>query len=166
MADQTTTQSAPDRNLALELVRVTEAAAICAYLADAFPQAGLAPAHDSKERGPYYRWLFFAAGPLEQAVVNKACGFQPTSEQGRMVGYGSYGETLDALEAAVAAADYIAGDRFSAADLYVGAHLGWGLAFGTIEKRTAFEAYARRMSNRPACKRAAAIDDALMPKKE
>ncbi len=147
-------------------VVVTEAAAICAYLADAFPQAGLAPAHDSKERGPYYRWLFFAAGPLEQAVVNKACGFQPTSEQGRMVGYGSYGETLDALEAAVAAADYIAGDRFSAADLYVGAHLGWGLAFGTIEKRPAFEAYARRMSNRPACKRAAAIDDALMPKKE
>ena len=147
-------------------VVVTEAAAICAYLADAFPQAGLAPAHDSKERGPYYRWLFFAAGPLEQAVVNKACGFQPTSEQGRMVGYGSYGETLDALEAAVAAADYIAGDRFSAADLYVGAHLGWGLAFGTIEKRPAFEAYARRMSDRPACKRAAAIDDALMPKKE
>lgn len=146
-------------------VVVTEVAAICAYLADAFPHAGLAPAHDSMERGPYYRWLFFAAGPLEQAVVNKACGFQATSEQGRMVGYGSYGETLDTLEAAVSAADYIAGDKFSAADLYIGAHLGWGLAFGTIEKRPAFEAYATRMSERPAYKRAVAIDDAMMPKK-
>ncbi|UHD46931.1 glutathione S-transferase family protein [Aureimonas altamirensis] len=147
-------------------VVVTEVAAICAYLADAFPQAGLAPAHDSRERAPYYRWLFFTAGPLEQAVVNKACGFQSTPEQGRMLGYGSYGNALDALEAAVSAGDYLADGRFTAADLYVGAHLGWGLAFGTIEKRPAFEAYAKRMSERPACRRAAAIDDVLMPKKE
>ncbi len=147
-------------------VVVTEAAAICAYLADAFPQAGLAPASGSPERAPYYRWLFFASGPLEQAVVNKACGFEPSAEQGRMVGYGSYTAALDALEAAVSASDYLAGGRFTAADLYVGAQLGWGLAFGTIEKRPAFAAYARRMSDRPAYQRAAAMDDALMPKKE
>src|SRR5438477_1267490 len=54
---------------------VTETAAICAYLADAFPQAGLAPPHGDRLRGSYYRWLFFAAGPLESAAMNKALGF-------------------------------------------------------------------------------------------
>lgn len=147
-------------------VIVTEAAAICAYLADAFPQSGLAPASGSPERAPYYRWLFFAAGPLEQAVVNKACGFEASTEQSRMIGYGSYGDALDALEAAVSAGDYLAGGQFSAADLYVGAQLGWGLAFGTIEKRPAFTAYAGRMTGREAYRRAAATDDALMPKKD
>ena len=67
---------------------VTECAAICAYLAEAFPEAGLAPT--AAERADYYRWLFFAAGPVEQAVTNHAVQFDPKPEQGRMFGYGNY----------------------------------------------------------------------------
>ena len=145
-------------------VVVTEAAAICAYLADAFPQAGLAPEPGSRLRGPYYRWLFFAAGPLEAAVTNKALGFLAPEGRGQaMAGYGSYEAVMDALEGAVSRGDYLVGDRFTAADLYVGAHLAWGLMFGSIDKRPAFERYAARLEARPAAQRANALDDALMP---
>jgi glutathione S-transferase len=145
-------------------VVVTEAAAICAYLADAFPGAHLAPEPGSRLRGPYYRWLFFAAGPLEAAVTNKALGFPVPEGRGQaMAGYGSYNAVIDALEAAVSQSDYLAGDRFTAADLYVGAHLGWGMSFGTIDKRPAFERYVKRLDARPAAQRANALDDALMP---
>ncbi|KAA2237206.1 glutathione S-transferase family protein [Salinarimonas soli] len=142
---------------------VTETPAICAYLADAFPEAGLAPAPGDRLRGPYYRWMFFAAGPLEAAVTNRALGVEVPGERRGMVGYGSYGAAMDALEAAVSAGDYVAGDRFTAADVYVGSHIGWGLAFGSIEKRPAFERYHARVSERPAAQRARAIDDALLP---
>ncbi|GEP11268.1 hypothetical protein MMMDOFMJ_4418 [Methylobacterium gnaphalii] len=143
---------------------VTECAAICAYLADAFPQAGLAPASGDRARGDYYRWLFFAAGPLEAAVVNKMLKVQvPDDPRMRgMVGYGSLEAVLDTIEGTVSKTEYLAGDRFSAADLYVGAHLGWGMQFGTIPKRRAFESYAGRLSGRPAAVRAREIDDALL----
>jgi glutathione S-transferase len=144
---------------------VTEAAAICAYLADTFPQAGLAPAPGSRERGAYYRWLFFGAGPVESAVTNKAMGFQIPPERARASGYGSFDAVFNALEGAVSRGDYLVGDRFSAADLYVGAQLGWGMQFGTIEKRPAFERYVGRIIHRPAAIRARELDDALMPKK-
>jgi len=144
---------------------VTEAAAICTYLADAFPQAGLAPAPGSRERGSYYRWLFFGAGPVESAVTNKAMGFQVPPERTGTVGYGSLDAVLNALEGALSRGDYLVGDRFTAADLYVGAQLGWGMQFGTIEKRPVFERYAGRINNRPAAIRAREIDDALLPKK-
>ncbi len=142
---------------------VTECAAICAYLADAFPEAGLAPA--PKDRGDYYRWLFFAAGPVEAAVTNNALGFTPPEERRAMVGYGSYGAVMDTLEQAVANKQFIAGGRFSAADVYVGSHIGWGLQFGSIEKRKAFEDYWARLKGRSAYLRATALDDAAMPKK-
>jgi glutathione S-transferase len=141
---------------------VTECAAICAYLADAFPQAGLAPPPHAHARGPYYRWLFFTAGPLESAVTNKSLGVDIKPEQQRMAGYGSYGHVMDALEQALDGREHLAGDRFSAADLYVGSHLGWGMGFGTIEKRPAFEAFVGRLTARPAYVRAAEIDDALI----
>src|SRR5580704_13259621 len=131
---------------------VTETAAICAYLADASPQAGLAPAPTSKERAPYYRWMFFSAGPLEAALSNKA------------LGYGSLAQALNALEAAVSKSDYLAGDKFTAADLYVGSHIGFGMMFGTLEKRPAFEKYWQRVSSRPAYKRANELDEALTKK--
>jgi glutathione S-transferase len=140
---------------------VTEGAAICAYLADAFPQAGLAP--PLADRGDYYRWLFFAAGPIEAAVTAKSLGFEPKPEQQRMAGFGSLAQVLDALEGAVAGREFIAGGRFSAADVYVGSHIGWGMQFGGIDKRPAFEAYWNRLFNRPAAARAREIDDALMP---
>jgi glutathione S-transferase len=140
---------------------VTEVAAICAYLADAFPEAGLAP--PLAERGAYYRWLFFGAGPLEAATTNKSFGFQLPEGGGRMAGYGSYEQTLDTLEYAVSRTEYIAGDTFTAADVYVGAQIGFGLTFKTIEARPAFVSYSDRIGARPACVRARAIDDALMP---
>ena len=141
---------------------VTEAAAICAYLADAFPAAGLAPPPGDRLRGPYYRWLFFAAGPVEAAASNTALGFVVPEGRERMIGYGSYAEVMDALEGAVSQGDYILGDRFTAADVYVGSHVVFGLQFGTFEKRPAFERYAARLSARPAAIRAKKIDDDLM----
>ena len=139
---------------------VTECAAICAYLADAFPERGLAP--DPARRGAYYRWLFFAAGPLEAAVTNQALGVEVPEERRRMVGYGAYPRVIDALETAVSGGGYIAGERFSAADVYVGAQIGWGLRFGTIEARPALAAYWERIADRPAAVRAREIDDAAM----
>jgi glutathione S-transferase len=138
---------------------VTECAAICAYLADAFPDAGLGP--QPAERADYYRWLFFAAGPVEQAVTNNFAQFVPTPEQNRMFGYGNYDITIDVLESAVKAHPYIAGDRFTAADVYVGSAIGWGTLFGTVPKREAFLEYWGRLTERDAYKRAAELDDAL-----
>ncbi len=141
---------------------VTETPAICAYLADAFPQAGLAPPPGDRMRAPYYRWLFFAAGPAEAAVSNKAMGFTVPPERERMMGYGRIGLVMDTLEAAVSQSDYLAGSTFTAADLYVGSHLGFGMMFGMIDKRPAFERYWQRLSARPACVRAKELDDALV----
>jgi glutathione S-transferase len=144
-------------------VVVTEAAAICAYLADAFPQANLAPAASSPLRGAYYRWLFFGAGPVEQAVTSKSMGWDVAAEKRGMVGFGSMDDVLNVLERAVEGRSCLVGDSFTAADLYVGAQLGWGMQFGTIEKRPAFEAYVGGLYGRPAAIKANQIDDALMP---
>ena len=147
-------------------VVVTEGAAICAYLADMFPDKGLAPPPGDSRRGPYYRWLFFAAGPVEAAVTGKALGTLAPAEKSAMAGYGTYEATIDALEGAVSHGPYICGDQFTAADVYVGSQIGWGMMFGTIEKRPAFADYVARLQSRPAAQRAREIDDALMPKKE
>jgi glutathione S-transferase len=144
---------------------VTECAAICAYLADAFPAAGLAPPSADRLRGPYYRWLFFAASPLEAAASNKAMGFVVPPDRKAMIGYGSMEDVVAALEGAIGDRPYIVGDRFSAADVYVGSHLTWGMQFGTLEKRPAFERYVAGLHQRPAYKRAHELDNALMPPK-
>ena len=141
---------------------VTEAAAICAYLADAFPGAGLAPPPGDRLRGPYYRWLFFVAGPLEAAWTNKAMGFVVPEERERMMGYGRFENVINALEGAVSQSKYVVGDSFTAADVYVGSNIGFGMDFGMIKKRPAFEQYWQRLSARPAAVRAKEIDDALM----
>ena len=143
---------------------VTECAAICAYLADAFPEAGLAP--PTTDRADYYRWLFYAAGPVEQAVTNHSMGFAPTEQQQRMAGYGNYDLAVDTLEKAVSAHPYIAGDSFTAADVYVGSQVGWGTQFGTLPKRDAFTDYLGRIMSRDAYKRANDKDNALMPAPE
>ena len=139
---------------------VTEVAAICAYLADAFPQADLAPPPGDRLRAPYYRWLFFAAGPVEAAVSNKALGFAVPPEREGMMGYGSLERVMKVLEDAVSRADYLVGGRFSAADVYIGSQIGFGLMFGTIEKRPAFQQYWQRLGARPAYTRARELDDA------
>ena len=142
---------------------VTEGAAICAYLADTFAEAGLAPTE--AERADYYRWMFYAAGPVEAAITNRSLGVVPSAEQQRMVGYGSYETMVDTFAGAVAANPFIAGDRFTAADVYAGSQVIWGVQFGTLPKLPAFEDYVARVTTRDAYKRAAAIDDALMAPK-
>jgi glutathione S-transferase len=138
---------------------VTEAAAICAYLADAFPARNLAPPLD--KRSAYYRWMFFAAGPVEAALTGKAVGF--TSEKKAMLGYGTYEDTVAALERAVERGPFICGEQFTAADVYVGSQIGWGMMFGTLEKRPVFEAYVARLRARPAALRAHELDTAAAP---
>jgi len=142
-------------------VVVTECAAICAYLADAFPEAKLAPPPD--QRGSYYRWLFFAAGPVEQAVSTKALGVTPPPEKSSMLGFGTLESVLDVLQNAVANSEYIAGENFSAADVYLGSQIGFGLQFGSIEARPGFEEYYARISNRDAYRQANRLDNEAMP---
>jgi glutathione S-transferase len=127
---------------------VTEVAAICAYLADAFPEAGLAPA--VSQRGAYYRWLFFAAGPLEAAISNHGAGWDPTGAQQVQFGYGSYERAVETLTTALAGRRYIAGDTFSTADLYIGSFVRWGMQFGGLDKRPEFVAYWDGLKDRPA----------------
>jgi glutathione S-transferase len=141
---------------------VTEAGAICAYLADAFPEAGLAPPLGDRRRGPYFRWLFFGAGPLEAAMTNRSMGVEPDQQQRRMAGYGCFDDTVNAAETALRGGDYILGDAFSAADVYFGSEIGFFMQFGLLEKRPAFEAYVERILSRPAAVRAREIDDALI----
>ena len=136
---------------------VTECAAICAYLADAFPEAGLGPSDE--ERADYYRWLFYAAGPVEQAVTNHYAKWDPAPEQGRMFGYGSYDTVVAVLDELLSSREYVCGDRFTAADVYVGSAIMWGTMFGTLPKKDSFAAYAQRLAGREAHKRATAKDD-------
>lgn len=128
---------------------VTEAAAICAYLADAFPDAGLLP--DARGRAPYFRWLFFAAGPVEAAIIDRHLKVEVAPEQKMMVGYGDYDAAVTALEGAMPTGEgWIAGERFTAADVYVGSAVVWGLEFGTLPERPGMRAYAERLKARPA----------------
>ncbi|PZU22774.1 MAG: glutathione S-transferase [Shinella sp.] len=138
---------------------VSETAAICAYLGDTFSEAGLAPRMNT-ERAAYYRWLFFTAGPLEAAITNRAFNCEPPEEKSRAVGYGTFNDVMNALEVAVSTTAYIAGDRFTAADVYVGGQIQFGLQFGTLEKKPAFLAYWDRLKSRPAYLRAADLDNA------
>ncbi len=139
---------------------ITECAAICAYLAEAHPQAGLLP--EAAEMADYFRWLFFAAGPVEQAVVARSMGWEVPAERQGMVGFGSYDRVLDTLEAHLTGRDFVCGARFTAADVYVGSQVDWGLTFGSIPPRPAFVAYAERLQARPAYKAAKGIDAALI----
>lgn len=139
---------------------VTEGAAICAYLADSFPEARLAPKAD--ERADYYRWLFYAAGPLEAAITNRSMGFEVAPDKEMTAGYGNYDRVVDVLDGKFQTDDYVCGSRFTMADVYVGAQLVWGTQFGTLPSRDSFVAYAKRMTERDAHRSAKAIDDKLI----
>lgn len=143
-------------------VVVTECAAICAYLADALPDARLAPSAGDPLRGLYYRWMFFAAGPVEAAVTAKSLGQLPPADKAATVGYGSFDQVVDGLEHALDRSPWILGEQFSAADVYVGSQIAWGLMFKTLPARPVFQAYAERIAARPAAVRAREIDDALV----
>jgi glutathione S-transferase len=139
---------------------VTEVAAICLYLADAFPEAGLAP--DPRDRADYYRWLFFASGPVEAAFTTKSLGFEVPPERQAMAGFGSYEMAINTLEKGLAGRQFIAGDRFTAADLFVGAMVNFMLTFKLLEPRPVFTDYAARMTDRDPHRRAQEIDGRLI----
>ncbi len=139
-------------------VVVTEAAAICAYLADIVPELGLAP--PPSERGPYYRWLFFGAGCLEPALTDRLFDRPPVKREGAL-GYGSYEETIGALAWRLTQGPFLLGEQFSAADVYVGSQLRWGLVTEALTPDPTVERYLRRLDERPAAKRAASLDLAL-----
>ena len=139
---------------------VTEGAAICAYLAEAFPDAGLAPT--AEERADYFRWLFFAAGPVEAAITNRSLGFAVEPDKERMAGYGNYDQVVDVLDGKFQADAYVCGKRFTMADVYVGAQVVWGTQFGTLPERESFGGYAKRVTDRAAYQAAKAVDDALI----
>ena len=139
---------------------VTEAAAICHYLAERHPDAGLLPNDD--EKASYFRWLFFAAGPLEQAVVAKALGWEVPEDHTAMAGFGTLERTVDAIDGWLSSNDYAAGNRFTMADCYLGSQFIWGLRFGTIPERSSFKAYVERCTSREKCGEAAAVDQAAI----
>lgn len=138
---------------------VSEAAAVCHYLAER-EAPELLPRDE--EKADYFRWLFFAAGPLEQATTAQALGWKPTQEQEGMAGFGSYERTMDALDGWLSEHDYVCGDRFTMADVYVGSQVDWGLAFKSMPERPSFTAYAKRLREREGYQAAKAIDNALI----
>jgi glutathione S-transferase len=139
---------------------ITEGAAICHYLAEMHPQAGLLP--QDAEMADYFRWLFFAAGPLESAIVSTYLKFAPTPDQEKTAGWGNYDRTMAALEGHLAGRDFICGARFTMADVYLGSQLDWGLNFGSVPPNEAFVGYVQRLQARSAYKAAKAIDSALI----
>ncbi|MCY4006227.1 MAG: glutathione S-transferase family protein [Rhodobacteraceae bacterium] len=143
---------------------VTECAAICAYLAEAFPQAGLLP--NAEERAAYFRWMFFAAGPLEQAVTANSLEIDMPADKAPMLGFGTYADAIGVLEGHFNDNDYVCGERFTMADVYVGSHVEWGTSFGSLPERPSFKAYIERIMVREAHKRARAIDQELIAERE
>ncbi|WP_066551974.1 glutathione S-transferase family protein [Croceicoccus bisphenolivorans] len=140
---------------------VSESAAICHYLAEIYPEAGLLPT--DAEKADYFRWLFFAAGPIEHAVTSKAMGFAPTAEQEGMAGFGNYDRAVDTLAWWLGQNDYVCGNRFTMADVYVGSTVDWGLAFKTMPERPEFVAYAERLRGRAAYRTGKKMDDIGAP---
>lgn len=138
---------------------VTETAAICVYLADRFPEKNLLPPLNHPARAAFFRWMFFAAGPLEMAVTAKTLDWQVPEGRHGFVGFGSYSQTIDALELALTPGPYICGEQFTAADVYVGSQLNWGMLFGTIEIRPLFETYVERLKARPAAQQAILVNE-------
>ena len=136
---------------------VTETAAIIAYLADTFPQAGLAPAPGEPARGAYYRWLFFGAGCFEPALLDRMMK-RPEVERKSAVGWGSYDDVLATLKKALATGPYLLGEKFTAADLYIGSELNFAVMFGApgLKGEPVIDAYLARLTARPAFQRAMA----------
>jgi glutathione S-transferase len=144
-------------------VLVTEVGAICLYLADAYPKAGLAPGIGDRLRGPYVRWMFFQGNCLEPALIDKALGREPGSPS--MMPYGDFDTTIETVAQAVAKGPWALGDRFSALDVYLGSAIRWSMQFGLLPERSEFTSYVARLFERPALKRAVAKDKEIQDRK-
>jgi glutathione S-transferase len=142
---------------------ITEVAAICAYLADEFPARRLNIPVGTPQRGVYFKWLFFAPSVIEPAANDKVF---PRKEPPRAtaIGYRELDQVLDVVAKAVAPGPYILGEQFTAADVVVGSLINWGMMFGFIPRRPEFEAYAARITARPAAQRAIAKDQEMAAK--
>ncbi len=139
--------------------KVAESAAICAYVADRATDSGLAPPIGDPDRGRFLHWLFFSAGCVEPAYMQKAMGW--TVDRPSMAGWGTYEAVMDVLDAALATGPWLLGDRFTAADVMIGSDLHFGVrVFKFVESRPNFEAYIDRCTARPAFQRAMAINAA------
>ncbi len=141
---------------------VTEVAAICAYLADQFPDEHLAPARHEAQRGDYYRWLFFAAGPLEMALTAKSNQWNVDAENAISVGCGLIEDSINTIEGALKQSPYICGDNFTAADVVLSSTLYWAVFMKNLEPSQVLTDYINRCQSRPAAVRASELDDALM----
>ena len=141
---------------------ITEVAAICAYLAEQFPQANLAPPVDSPERGSYYRWLFFVVGPFEMANSAKAFGWTIDDKTAVSAGCGHIQDSINTVKQTLAKQPYLCGDNFSAADLLMASYIGWETMMKVLEPNPVFAEYLERCCKRPAAKRADDLDNALM----
>ena len=137
---------------------VTEGPAILTFLAAAYPEKGLIPAAPGA-LATFYRWMFFAAGPVEQATVAKSMNWAASDERKPMLGFGSLEDTLNAVELALENGPWICGEQFTAVDIYLGAHLDWGMQWETVEKRKVFEEYVACCRERPALQRANRINE-------
>jgi glutathione S-transferase len=139
---------------------ITEAAAICCYLADEFPKAGLNIPIGHGQRGRYLKWLFFGPGPLEGAVLDRA--FPRAAQAPRAaLGYGDFDTTMDVVARAVTPGPFLMDEKFTAADVIIGSNLRWATAFKLIPERKEFVDYVARFADRPAVKRANAKDEEL-----
>ena len=139
---------------------ITEAAAICCYLADQFPQAGLNIPLGHRLRGPYLKWLFFGPGAFEPAIIDRS--FPRAGEAPRTaLGYGDFDTTMNVVAGAISPGPFLMGDKFTAADVVIGAGVRWGTMFKLVPERKEFTDYIARISERPAAKRAAAKDEEL-----
>jgi glutathione S-transferase len=139
---------------------ITEVAAICTYLADAFPEGKLAAPIGDPRRGVYLKWLFFGPGCFEPAVTDRAA---PRKEEARraMLGYGDFDTTMNVVAQAVAKGPYLMGEQFTAADVVIGSNVRWGMMFKLVPERKEFLDYAARLAARPAAQRAEAKDKRL-----
>ena len=139
-------------------VKVAESGALCAYVAESVPEAGLAPAIGDPSRGDYLRWMFFSGNCVEGAFLEKFANITiPTSS----AGWGSADRVADVLEQGISTGPWLLGERFSAADVMIGSDLYFGVdVFKIIEPRPAFAAYIERCTARPAFQRAQAIEAA------
>jgi glutathione S-transferase len=144
---------------------ITEAAAICTYLADEFPRARLNVPIGDPRRGVYLKWLFFGPSCIEPAVTDRAF---PRKEEVRRstLGYGDFDTTMNVVADAVAKGPWLMGEQFTAADVVVGANIRWGTAFNLIPTRPEFAAYSARIAARPAVQRADAKDEKLKAEQE
>ena len=136
---------------------ITEVAAICAYLADEFPQKKLNVPVGTPRRGVYLKWLFFGPGCIEPAMIDRAA---PRKEEARrgMLGYGDFDTTMNTVAKAVERGPWIMGEQFTAADVVIGSNIRWGTMFKLMPERKEFTNYAARIAARPAAKRAEAKD--------